>query len=575
MNAERLLTHYDTVADAPDAIARLRCLILDLAVRGKLVPQDASDEPASKSLKLIAKERAERIGRGEMRRGKPVDGPINSPFEAPPGWVWVRLRETGNIFSGNSVNEPTREQLARVQEGRPFIATKDVGYGLDRVEYENGLLVEFSDERFKIARTNSVLICAEGGSAGKKMGLADREICFGNKLLANETWSVVAPKFVLYTYMSKFFYEQFSSKVTGVIGGISIANFLELPFCLPPLPEQHRIVAKVDELMGLCDRLEAARAGREAVRDRLVTASLARLNAPETETFPADARFALDALPALTTRPDQVKTLRQTILNLAVRGKLVAQDAKDEPGPELLKRIAREKMQLLESRRIKSDRPLPGVQKEDAPFELPQNWVWARAQNLSLKISDGVHKKPNYVASGVPFVTVRNLTETDRISFRETKFITEEDHAEFIRRTHPEKGDVLITKDGTIGVARIVETERAFSIFVSVALVKMVIPQIAPFLTVCINSDVIRDTIVPKGAALKHLHLVDLRNLPLPLPPLAEQHRIVAKVDALMALCDRLEASLTATGATRRRLLDALIAEALAPVEDRELAAAE
>ena len=125
------------------------------------------------------------------------------------------------------------------------------------------------------------------------------------------------------------------------------------PFPLPPLAEQHRIVAKVDELMALCDRLEAARAGREAVRDRLAAASLARLNAPDPETFQADARFALDALPALTTRPDQIKQLRQTILNLAVRGKLVPQDANDEPASELLKRIAKEKARLVKAGRIK------------------------------------------------------------------------------------------------------------------------------------------------------------------------------------------------------------------------------
>ena len=116
-----------------------------------------------------------------------------------------------------------------------------------------------------------------------------------------------------------------------------------IAFPLPPLAEQHRIVAKVDELMALCDRLEAARAEREATRDRLAAASLARLNAPDPETFQADARFALDALPALTTRPDQIKQLRQTILNLAVRGKLVPQDPNDEPASELLKRIAKEK----------------------------------------------------------------------------------------------------------------------------------------------------------------------------------------------------------------------------------------
>jgi type I restriction enzyme S subunit len=327
--------------------------------------------------------------------------------------------------------------------------------------------------------------------------------------------------------------------------------------------------------MGLCDQLEAARTNREAVRDRLAAASLARLNAPDSKTFHADARVVLNALPALTTRPDQIQQLRQTILNLAVRGRLVPQSSNDEPASELLKRMGNEKDRLLQERGIRPDRPLPGVNTNEIPFSLPREWVWARAQDLSLKISDGVHQKPTYVVSGVPFVTVKNLTDGPGISFRETKFITERDHAEFVKRTHPERGDVLITKDGTIGVARIVDTDRVFSIFVSVALMKMILPSVAPFLTLCINSEVVRDMITPKGAALKHLHLVDLRNLPLPLPPLAEQQHIVAKVDALMALCDRLEASLTATAATRRRLLDALLTEALAPTDDRALEAAE
>jgi type I restriction enzyme S subunit len=125
---------------------------------------------------------------------------------------------------------------------------------------------------------------------------------------------------------------------------------------LPPLAEQHRIVAKVDELMGLCDRLEAARADREGSRDRLAAASLARLNAPDPETFQEDARFAIQALPALTTRPDQIKRLRQTILNLAVRGKLVPQDANDEP--------------VVIGKRQKS------LGDSEAPFEAPLGWRW-------------------------------------------------------------------------------------------------------------------------------------------------------------------------------------------------------
>ena len=309
MNADQLLAHYEQVADAPDAITRLRRFILDLAVLGKLVEQNPNDEPASELLERIEVERKERVARGEIKRAKPLNSITHAPFDPPSDWTWLPLGETGNILTGNSINAATREQLEKTVEGRPFIATKDVGYGFDEIDYTSGLLVEFSDERFKIARSDSVLICAEGGSAGRKIALTDREISFGNKLLANETWGVISPKFVLCVYLSDFFYAQFAEKMTGVIGGISLRNFLQLPFPLPPLAEQQRIVAKIDELMALCDRLEAARAQREATRDRLTAASLARLDAPDpdTATFRVPRRLCpRHPRPAHhTPRPDQ------------------------------------------------------------------------------------------------------------------------------------------------------------------------------------------------------------------------------------------------------------------------------
>jgi len=566
MNAERLLRDYERISDAPDAIVRLRRFILDLAVRGKLVPQDPNDEPASELLKLIAKERAERIGRGEIRPGKLSAGPVDFSFELPSGWVWLRLGETGNIFSGNSINEPTREQLARTQEGRPFIATKDVGYGLDRIDYENGLLVEFSDKRFKVARTNSVLICAEGGSAGKKIGLADREICFGNKLLANETWSVVASKFVLYAYMSEFFYEQFSGKMKGVIGGISIANFLELPFCLPPHAEQHRIVAKVDELMGLCDRLEAARAGREAVRDRLAAASLARLNAPDPETFQTDARFALDTLPALTTRPDQIKALRQTILNLAVRGKLVPQDPNDEPAAELLKRIAKEKARLIKEGKAKRQDALPEIDLNQAPFELPVGWTWGRFPEVgTFGRGKSKHRPRNDPAlfDGGEHLMIQTGDVARSQGVIETYTSKYNDFGLSQSFKWP-KGTLCITIAANIADSGILGFDACFPDSV-VGFVPESIFKNARYFEYFVRTAKANLLEFAPATAQKNINLEILTQVLIPLPPLAEQHRIVAKVDALMALCDRLEASLNATTATRRRLLDALLAEALAP----------
>ena len=265
------------------------------------------------------------------------------------------------IFNGDSVSDSEKRKLENVADGRPFIATKDVGYGRDEINYENGLKVPFADISYKTTRANSVLICAEGGSAGRKIGLTNREVCFGNKLFANETWDGIDPRYIFYVYQSPSFYSEFTSRKTGIIGGIAKSEFSLIPILIPPLSEQCRIVAKIDELMAMCDRIEAARAAREALRDRLAAASLARLTAPGSETIRDDSRFALDTLPALTARPDQIKQFRQAILNLAVRGKLVPQD---------------------DGRRLQTGLgPTEDVTKY--PFVIPGGWQWTELGKIA------------------------------------------------------------------------------------------------------------------------------------------------------------------------------------------------
>ena len=160
---------------------------------------------------------------------------------------------------------------------------------------------------------------------------------------------------------------------------INDTDFARLPFPLPPLAEQHRIVAKVDELMALCDRLEAAQKERETTRNRLAAASLARLNTPDPVVFQNHAVFALNNLTPLTTRPDQIKALRRTILNLAVRGKLVEQDSNDEPAGELLERIAAEKKRMVEAGEVRKPKKTSLIDYSSLLFGSPPGWVWARA----------------------------------------------------------------------------------------------------------------------------------------------------------------------------------------------------
>ena len=605
MNAERLLALYEMVAEAPDAVPRLRRFVLDLAVRGKLVPQAAGDEPALNLLATIVSERKERVEHREIKRGASLEPIEEAPFVAPAGWEWIPLGDTGNIFSGNSINATTREQLEKTDVGLPFIATKDVGYGLDVIDYDNGLLVPVSDGRFKIARAKSVLICAEGGSAGRKIGLADREICFGNKLLANETWSVIVPEFVRFVYMSDFFYGEFVARMTGVIGGISLRNFLQLPIPLPPLAEQRRIVAKVEELMALLDRLEAARTAREATRDRLTAASLARLTAPDADprgaepgkvgtgfpsgsatnenSFPANARFALATLPALTTRPDQIKPLRQTILNLAVRGKLVEQDPTDEPASELLKRIAVERAAFLDAdypnpseaktqKKKQAQQRLPGSLPE-----LPRGWSWATLQQCSLMVIDCKNKTAPYSSTGIKLVRTTNVRD-GALNSNDQKFVSEATYEAWSLRAKPEPGDILVTREAPMGEVCIIPDGERICLGQRMMLARLVPDTIdGRFMLYSLRDPDLMERVQdkPLGMTVQHLRVGGVETLLVPLPPLAEQHRIVAKVDALMALCDRLEAALTTADTTRARLLEALLHEALAPAAEAVTEAAE
>ena len=566
MNAERLLAYYQEIAEARDAVDRLRRFILDLAVRGRLVPQQPDEEPASELLKRLTSESDATAGHGRIARNKPQEPIHEAPFKAPQGWTWMRLGQTGNIFSGNSINETTREQLSRIRNGLPFIATKDVGYGLDAIGYDNGLLVEHSDQRFKVARAGAVLICAEGGSAGKKIGLINRSICFGNKLLANETWSIVVSKFMLYVYMSNFFYEQFSGAMKGVIGGISIADFLRLPFCLPPLAEQNRIVAKVDELMDLCDELEEAQTARDAARDRLAAASLARLNTPSPKTFQADARFALDVLPAVAARVHLVNKLRQTIFNLAVQGKLVSQDPTEDSASRQLELLAVERSKQVAAGLI----PRPKPSTRDSKWlagQFPEAWrVIALGDACSLVTSGSRGWAEFYAKDGPGFIRAQNI-RFGKLRLDDLARVNPPANAEG-GRTQVAKGDLLvvITGAGVTNPALLdVDLGEAY-VSQHVGLIRPIVDGLSRWFLVCLMADSGgRSELTERayGAGKPGLNLNNLRSLTVPFPPLAEQRRIIAKLDQLTALCDELEASLTAADGTRGRLLEALLAEAL------------
>ena len=212
-------------------------------------------------------------------------------------------------------------------------------------------------------------------------------------------------------FRSPFAQGQFNEPQRGIKNSFRLTDVTQFVVPLPPLAEQHRIVAKVDELMTLCDQLEASRTAREATRDRLTTASLARLTTPDSdaETFRSHARFALDALPALTTRPDQIKTLRQTILNLAVKGKLVEQDADGEPAQKALHAVGAERDELVRAKLIRREKALALVRDDEPPFDIPGTWLWTRIGEAALFTQYGTSAKADASEHGVPVLTMGNI----------------------------------------------------------------------------------------------------------------------------------------------------------------------
>lgn len=258
-----------------------------------------------------------------------------------------------------------------------------------------------------------------------------------------------------------------------------------------------------------------------------------------------------------------IKKLRELILELAVRGKLVPQDPNDEPASELLKRIAAEKAELVKQGKIKKQKPLPEISEDEKPFGLPEGWEWVRLGDLTSKITDGVHHTPKYLNEGVAFISVKDI-DGNKISFNNCKFISQEQHEEINQRCNPEKGDLLICRIGTLGRVTIVDTDRPFSLFVSVGLIKTLLNTFSvdylhkAFYSPCLLSQM--EEIKVGGSHTNKLNLGDIPNLLIPFPAEKEQEKIVVKIAKLTSLCDQLEQqSLTSLDALQQ-LVETLLA---------------
>jgi len=553
MSAALLLEHYALIADAPDAIARLRRFVLDLAVRGKLVDQEPSDEPASELLKRIAAEKTRLILQKAIKKSEvpKIAFEDETPHPVPSNWQWGRLGHIGDWGAGST---PSRGNSDLYGGGMTWLKSGELNDNRALAGSEETVTnAAIQSGSFRLNQPGDVLIAMYGATIGKVAILAEPAVT--NQAVCGCTPFTGISNHYLFLFLLSQREQFHGASEGGAQPNISKVKIINTPVPVPPLAEQHRIVAKVDELMALCDQLEAARVSREAERDKLTAASLARLNAPDPETFPADARFVLDNLAPLTTRADQIKHLRQTILNLAARGTLVEQSADDEPASESLQRI-KVNAPAGQQRRGKARDTSAGNALEEIPFEAPEGWAFASLGELVRVVNGRAYKQQELLGEGIPVLRVGNLFTSKRWYYSDLALDDDK---------YCEAGDLIYAWSASFGPfiwngPRVI---YHYHIWKLPLISETDLDKYFLYNFLLQKTREIKDA--GHGVSMVHMTKEKMEKLIVPIPPLAEQRRIVAKVDELMDMCDQLEVSLTTGEQIRSRLLESVLHHAFEP----------
>lgn len=562
-----LVQLFELLATAPGGVARLRELILSLAVQGKLTAQDYDEEPASVLLERIRDKKLRLISSGAIKQAKQLSEVDDAEpmFELPKSWTWARLGELCSYIQRGK--GPTYAE----QSEHKVISQKCVRwYGLDLaparfVTPES--LAKYEPVRF--LRAGDLLWNSTGTGTIGRACVVPIELDDAG-LVADSHVTVVRPLEVNSVFLwrwiqSPFVQNEIEGSASGTTNQIELntSTVVSQPVPLPPLAEQARIVARVDELMRLCDALEAKGRLEAEQHARLLGTLLGTLTDSSTpDELAANWQRVADHFDLLLDRPEAVDSLEQTILQLAVRGLLVPQDANEEPAGKLLERIRDEKRRLAAAGKIKRDLQPIAISDEEMAFDLPKGWSWARWHEIALAIGDIDHKMPVEVTEGVPYVSPRDFHGVNEIDFDGAKKISRGDFEELARKIRPTAGDLIYPRYGTIGDVRLVTTDRDFLASYSCAVIKVLTGFVDfHFQYILSLSGYIRQqaAAATNKTTQPNVGLKSIQNFVVALPPLAEQARIVTRVTELRRFCADLRQRLIASRSTQALLADALV----------------
>jgi type I restriction enzyme S subunit len=552
-------------------VKKMRELILDLAVRGKLVAQDLNDEPASVLLERIQVEKAHLVDRGEIKNDKslPVQGRAEMDFAIPKNWAWTKMSSCSKqVTDGEHLTPERTTDASQIA----LVTAKNVRDG--SMDYTDTDFVDRDVAKKCWSRCkpelNDILIVSVGATIGRLTVVDDhrdmvivRSVTLIKPLLVNVQYLAVALRS---PFLQRTMWAGVKQNAQPCLY-LSVSNNLPVP--IPPLTEQSRIVAKVDELMALCDQLESQHCNAADAHEQLVEHLLGTLTQSKNAgDFAANWQRIAAHFDTLFTTEASIDALKASLLQLAVMGKLVEQDADDEPASELLHQVQVEKARLIADGKIKTPKPLHAITEDEKPFPLPHGWEFVRKLTICEFLNGYAFKSEWFKTSGIKLLRNVNISH-GFANWKDTAYISS-DHADEFDAFKLNVGDLVLSLDRPI-----IATGLKFAIIVENDLPCLLLQRVAKISSFCnvvlsgyfslwLNSSLFIKNIDPgRSNGVPHISTTQLSNMIFALPPIAEQRRIVSKVKELVAVCDRLKSHMIVANKYQKKLADELVQQTL------------
>ena len=486
---------------------QLKASILQLAIQGKLVEQRPEEGTSEDLYQQIQAEKQKLIEEGKLKKEKPlpaIDDEI--PFEIPSNWKWVNLSSLCSVIS-----DGTHQTPKYVGNGVPFISVKDISSGV--INFSDTKFISYEDSKElnkKIAPESGDILICRIGTLGKAVKIPSgcKQFSIFVSLGLIKPLNKEISDFIVTVINSAYGFNWLQLVKVG--GGthtykINLGDLRKFIIPLPPLAEQKRFAAKIEELLPLVEKYKKAYSELEIL----------------------NSKFSGD--------------MKKSILQYAIQGKLVEQRPEEGTAEDLYQQIQEEKQNLIKEGKLKKEKPLAPIEDDEIPFEIPEHWKWARLSSLVSVLGDGLHGTPSYDVNGtVYFINGNNLKNGKIVINDLTKKVSKEEAKKYYKDLN--QSSLLVSINGTLGNVAFYDNEPVI-LGKSACYFNLIGHLDKYFFKVLIDSDYFQSylTNFATGTTIKNVPLSAMRSVLIPLPPLAEQKRIVAKVEELLALCDKLK----------------------------------